>query len=64
MNSFPPSLNLSTKPGQLHPWKKDGKPTMTSHVVVSKDGKSLTVHQTGKSAKGEAVASTVIFDKQ
>jgi hypothetical protein len=47
-----------------NPWKKDGKPTMTSHVVVSKDGKSLTVHQTGKNAKGEPVNTTVVFDKQ
>ena len=47
-----------------NPWKKDGKPTMTSHVVVSKDGKTLTLHQTGKSAKGAAVDSTVVFDKQ
>ncbi len=47
-----------------NPWKKDGKPTMTSHAVVSKDGKTLTIHQTGKNAKGEAVNSTVVFIKQ
>lgn len=47
-----------------NPWKKDGKPTMTSHVVVSRDGKTLTVHQTGKNAKGETVNTTAVFDKQ
>ncbi len=47
-----------------NPWKKDGKPTTTSHAVVSKDGKTLTIHQTGKNAKGEAVNSTVVFIKQ
>ena len=47
-----------------NPWKKDGKPTMSSHAVVSKDGKTFTVHQTGKNAKGEAVDTTVVFIKQ
>ena len=47
-----------------NPWKKDGKETTTSHVVVSKDGKTLTVHQTGKNAKGEAVKHTLVFERQ
>ncbi len=47
-----------------NPWKKDGKVTMTSHAVVSKDGKTLTIHQTGKSAKGETVDTTGVFVKQ
>jgi hypothetical protein len=37
---------------------------MSSHAVVSKDGKTFTVHQTGKNAKGEAVDTTVVFIKQ
>jgi hypothetical protein len=45
-------------------WKKDSKPTQTFHVVVSKDGKTLTAHQTGKNAKGDPVNTTAIFDKQ
>jgi hypothetical protein len=45
-------------------WKKDGKVTITAHAVVSKDGKTLTVHQKGKNAKGEAVDSTAVFEKQ
>jgi hypothetical protein len=45
-------------------WKKNGKVTITVHAVVSKDGKTLTVHQKGKNAKSEAVDSTVVFDKQ
>ncbi len=47
-----------------NPWKKDGKPTLHSHVAVSKDGKTLTVHQTGKNAKGETVNNTTVYDKQ
>jgi hypothetical protein len=57
----PKKINASS---YNNPWKKDGKPTMTSHVVVSKDGKTLTVHQTGKNAKGETVNTTVVFDRQ
>ncbi len=47
-----------------NPWKKEGKVTITAHVLVSKDGKTLTVHQTGKNAKGEAVKTTEVFEKQ
>ena len=45
-------------------WKKAGKETMTAKVVVSADGKTLTVTQSGKNAKGEAVSSTAVYDKQ
>ena len=45
-------------------WKKGGKVTVTAKVVVSKDGKTLTVSQTGKNAKGEAVAITMVLEKQ
>jgi hypothetical protein len=45
-------------------WKKDGKVTVTAKVVVSADGKTLTVTQTGKNAKGEAVNITAVYDKQ
>jgi hypothetical protein len=45
-------------------WKKAGKVTMDSKVVVSADGKTLTVTQTGKNAKGEAVNITSVYDKQ
>ena len=36
-------------------WKKGGKVTVSAKVVVSKDGKTLTVSGTGKNAKGETV---------
>jgi hypothetical protein len=45
-------------------WKKGGKDVMKAKVVVSADGKSLTVTQEGKNAKGEAVKSTSVYEKQ
>jgi hypothetical protein len=45
-------------------WKKGGKVTVTAKAVVSKDGKTLTISQTGKNAKGEAVNTTSVFEKQ
>ena len=45
-------------------WKKAGKVTITAKAVVSADGKTLTVTQTGTNAKGEAVNITAVFDKQ
>jgi hypothetical protein len=45
-------------------WKKTGNVTVTAKVVVLADGKSLTDTQTGKTAKGEAVNSTGVFEKQ
>jgi hypothetical protein len=45
-------------------WKKAGKTTITSKVVVSKDGKTLTNTQTGKDGQGRTVNSTVVYDKQ
>ena len=44
--------------------KKDGKPTLTGRIVVSKDGKSRTVSVNGKDADGKKVSSTAVFDKQ
>ena len=45
-------------------WKMGGKAVMTAKVVVSADGKTLTVTQTGKNAKGEAVNNTAVYDRQ
>jgi hypothetical protein len=45
-------------------WKKGGKVTITAKAVVSKDGKTLTISQTGKNAKGETVNNTSVFEKQ
>jgi hypothetical protein len=45
-------------------WKKDGKVTVNATVAVSKDGKTLTVSQTGKDASGAAVSSVAVYDKQ
>ena len=45
-------------------WKKGGKATVTVKAVVSKDGKTFTVSQTGKNAKGETVNNTYVYEKQ
>ena len=45
-------------------WKKGGKVTVTVKAVVSNGGKSYTVTQTGKNAKGEAVNITAVYDRQ
>ncbi|MEO8586945.1 MAG: hypothetical protein ABI584_12350 [Acidobacteriota bacterium] len=45
-------------------WKRGGKAVITAKVVVSADGKTLTVTQEGKNAKGEAMSSTGVYDKQ
>jgi hypothetical protein len=45
-------------------WKKAGKVTITTKGVVSADGKTLTISQTGTDAKGQTVNSTAVYDKQ
>ena len=45
-------------------WKKGGKPTIMAKVVVSADGKTMTITQTGTNAKGEAVNNTAVYNKQ
>jgi hypothetical protein len=45
-------------------WKKGGKVTINAKVVVSPDGKTLTITQKGTNAKGEAVDNTEVFDRQ
>jgi len=45
-------------------WKMGGKTTIVGKLVVSKDGKTLTVTQTGTNAKGEAVNNTIVYNKQ
>ena len=45
-------------------WKKDGKATITSRGVVSADGKTLTVTQTGTDVQGRAVNTVTVYDRQ
>jgi hypothetical protein len=45
-------------------WKKAGKATVTAKVSVSKDGKTLTISQTGTDAKGAPVSSLAVYDRQ
>ena len=45
-------------------WKMAGKATVSATVAVSKDGKTLTVTQTGKDPSGAAVSSVAVYDRQ
>jgi hypothetical protein len=45
-------------------WTMAGKGTVTAKVVVSKDGKTLTVTQDGTDASGAKVHSVGVYDKQ
>jgi hypothetical protein len=44
--------------------KLKGKVTGTTRVVVSKDGKTRTLTQTGKNAAGQDVNNLVVYEKQ
>jgi len=44
--------------------KKDGKIVGNVHRVVSSDGKTLTVHNTGMQLSGVAGDETLVFDRQ
>ena len=44
--------------------KKNGKAVGSVHRVVSADGKTLTVHNTGTHTDGKAYDDTLVFDKQ
>jgi hypothetical protein len=44
--------------------KQGGKQTAAVTVVVSADGKTRTVTQTGKTADGKAFKSVMVYDKQ
>ena len=44
--------------------KKDGKILSTATLVVSPDGKALTITTTGKDAKGQTIDSVAVYDKQ
>ncbi len=45
-------------------WKKGGKVAMTGKSVISADGKSTTVTQTGKDAQGRAINNVAVYDKR
>ena len=44
--------------------KLDGKPTVTTRVAVSADGKTMTATLTGKNAQGESMNNVIVLDKQ
>ena len=41
-----------------------GKPALTAKIVISADGKTRTLTQTGKNAKGQAVKNVAVYEKQ
>ena len=44
--------------------KVDGKPTITTRVAISADGKTMTATQTGKSAQGEDIKNVIVATRQ
>ena len=50
--------------GYENVWKKGGKPTVKAKVVVSSDGKTLTVTQTPVDAKDPAATTVAVYDRQ
>jgi hypothetical protein len=44
--------------------KKGGKVTLTSRVVISPDGKTRTVTQTGTDATGKKVNNLIVYNRQ
>ena len=45
-------------------FKKAGKVVRTSRLVVSKDGKAMTITAKGTNADGQPVSDVLVFDKQ
>ena len=45
-------------------WKKDGKVALTGKSVISADGRTTTVTQTGKDPQGRTVNNVILYDKQ
>jgi hypothetical protein len=44
--------------------KVGGKPTVTTRVVVSADGKTMTATQNGQDIKGQAIKNVIVLDRQ
>ena len=44
--------------------QRAGKETGKTVIVVSKDGKTRTLTQTGTNAKGEKINNVIVYDKQ
>jgi hypothetical protein len=44
--------------------KVGGKPTVTTRVVVSADGKTMTATQTGQDIKGQPIKNVIVLDRQ
>jgi hypothetical protein len=45
-------------------FKKSGQIVMTNRMVVSKDGKTLTLKANGADAKGQPISAVLVWDKQ
>ena len=44
--------------------KVDGKPTVTTRAVVSADGKTMTLTQTGQNVQGQAIMNVIVLERQ
>jgi hypothetical protein len=45
-------------------WSKGGKPTILSRSVISADGKTRTITQTGVNAQGQKVNNVIVYERQ
>ena len=45
-------------------FKKSGQIVMTNRIVVSKDGKTMTLTANGADAKGQPITAVVVWDRQ
>ena len=48
----------------VNSWKMGGKSTVTAKVVISTDGKTLTVTQDGTDPQGGKVHAVAVYDRQ
>jgi hypothetical protein len=54
-----PALNTTEAQGKV-----GGKPTVTTRVVVSADGKTMTATQNGQDIKGQAIKNVIVLERQ
>ncbi len=58
------SIKKETSHSYTATLKRGGQSVATSHLVVSKDGKTATLTGKGTDASGKTVSSTSIYDKE
>jgi hypothetical protein len=65
LETQPGQVNIQPRPCTEEPDAEDrGMGRLTTKIVVSKDGKTRTLTQTGKNANGQDVKNLAVYDKQ